>query len=463
MNSNTKILFLDCGMGVAGDMLSAALYDLLNEEDKQTFLNLSANLNLKGVEIIPEKVSKTGISGTQLQVLIHGQEEDAGVRTEEHGHEHEHEHMHEHLHQHEHEHMHEHQHEHEHMHEHQHEHEHHHDHGHSHTHGHEHHSMEEIRGIIKGLQVPDIVKADVLAVYESIASAESRVHGMDVNEIHLHEVGMLDAIADITSVCLLMNLLRPDRIIASPIATGYGSVHCAHGILPVPAPATALLLEGSVCFAGEIEGELCTPTGAALVTYFADSYGTVPLMKISGIGYGMGKKEFTKLNAVRVLFGTGFDTEKDQLKTEHEAEETLKGPQDRVVELSANLDDMTGEEIGFAVEGLMVAGALDVWTAPIQMKKNRPGILLTALCSEEKKEEMISLFFRLTSTIGVRETLHRRYVLERNEKKAKTPYGVIRLKESSGYGVSRTKPEYEDLAAIAKQRGLTIREVRDSI
>ena len=140
MNSNTKILFLDCGMGVAGDMLSAALYDLLNEEDKQTFLNLTANLNLKGVEIIPEKVSKTGISGTQLQVLIHGQEEDAGVRTEEHGHEHEHEHMHEHLHQHEHEHMHEHQHEHEHMHEHQHEHEHHHDHGHSHTHGHEHHS-----------------------------------------------------------------------------------------------------------------------------------------------------------------------------------------------------------------------------------------------------------------------------------------------------------------------------------
>ena len=421
-----KTLYLDCSMGAAGDMLAAALIELLPEPDK--FIDKINALLIPGVVVEKESSVKCGIIGTHIAVRVNGIEEDENMH--EHHHEHEHEHHHEHG-----------EHEHEHHHEHgEHEHEHHHEHGHHH-----HASMHDIEHIVNNLNVSDKVKNDVLAVYELIAEAESHAHGRPVTEIHFHEVGTMDAVADVTMVCMLMEELAPERIVASPVHVGSGQVKCAHGILPVPAPATAYILKDVPIYGGKINGELCTPTGAALLKYFADSFGEMPVMKTQAIGYGMGKKDFEAANCVRAMMGGADD------KT------------DTVLELSCNVDDMTAEEISFATERLFDGGALEVYTIPIGMKKSRPGTLIRVMCKEEIKEKMIELIFKYTTTIGVRETETKRYVLERRIESLDTPYGDVRKKISSGYGVNRCKYEYEDLAHIAREKNISIEEVKKLI
>ena len=484
-----NVLYLDLGMGAAGDMLAASLFDLLSENEREEFLAEMNHAGLPDTVIKAEQVQKSGISGIHYRVQIHGEEE-LSSDMHDHAHEHEHRHMHgydhthehhhgyghehvsehehapeyEHGHDHAHEHSHEYGHGHEHQHghgqehtqelshEHGHTHEHSHEHGHGHTH--EHHSMEEILSRVSALALPERVKQDITAIYRDIAQAESRVHGRPVNEVHLHEVGMLDAIADIASVSLLLYKLAPDRICASPITTGFGAVRCAHGILPVPAPATAILLEGMPTRAGQVEGELCTPTGAALIRHFAGSFGHAPEMVPLRTGYGMGSKEFSRLNCIRATLG--LIDESSRVGCE------AAGATDEIIELACTVDDMTGEEIGFAVEELLRGGALDVWTSAVQMKKNRPGTIITVLCSEELRNAMIRLLFRHTSSIGVRETLHRRYILSRESGKKETAYGSIRTKTVSGYGTARSKAEYEDLASIARSSGLSLRDVREA-
>lgn len=305
--------------------------------------------------------------------------------------------------------------------------------------------MEGIEEIVNRLPIPSMVKLDVLAVYNLIAEAESRVHGVSVQQIHFHEVGTMDAVADITAVCLLMREIRPDQVIVSPVSVGSGTVRCAHGILPVPAPATALLLEGMPIQAGNVQGELCTPTGAALLKYFADDFGSLPVMRVQKTGYGMGKKDFPQANCLRVMLGETSDQT------------------DGIAELKCNIDDMTGEEIGFAMEQLLSGGALDVFTTPIGMKKNRPGVLLSVLCRAGDREKMARLIFRHTTTLGIRESLQNRYTLERRTQTVSTPYGAVRQKISSGYGVQRQKAEYEDIAAIAREQGLSIAQVREML
>lgn len=282
-------------------------------------------------------------------------------------------------------------------------------------------------------------------VYSLIAEAESHVHGVPVTEIHFHEVGTMDALADIAAVCLLMDEISPDEVVTSPIHVGSGYVKCAHGVLPVPAPATAYLLQDIPTYGGAIKGELCTPTGAALLRYFTDRFGERPVMRIRTIGYGMGTKDFPTANCVRAMIG--------------ETEEQT----DIVNELSCNVDDMTAEEIGYAMERLFEGGAFEVYTVPVGMKKSRPGTLLRVMCDPKKKEEMILLMYRYTTTIGVRETVTRRYVLDRKIKTISTPFGDVRMKESTGYGVTRRKLEYEDVAKIAREQGRTIAEVREDI
>ena len=585
-----NVLYLDLGMGAAGDMLAASLFDLLSDNEREEFLAEMNHAGLPDTVIKAEQVQKSGISGIHYRVQIHGEEElSSDMHGHEHGHEHEHEHEHEyeheHMHGHGHEHMHgyghthehhhgygqdhvsehehapehgqdhvsehehalehghdhalehshdheyghdhEHQHghghehtqepshEHGHTHEHSHEHGHTHEHSHEHGHTHEHHDMEEILSRVSALALPVRVKQDITAIYQDIAQAESRVHGRPVNEVHLHEVGMLDAIADIASVSLLLYKLAPDRICASPITTGFGAVRCAHGILPVPAPATAILLEGMPTRAGQVEGELCTPTGAALIRHFAGSFGQAPEMVPLRTGYGMGSKEFSRLNCIRATLGlidessrmnygtaadrnagTGIKEAADKYAqagieeaadkyTRTDAEETANkytrtdaeeaadkytrtdteeaaGGTDEIIELACTVDDMTGEEIGFAVEELLRGGALDVWTSAVQMKKNRPGTIITVLCSEELRNAMLHLLFRHTSSIGVRETLHRRYILARVSGDKETAYGSVRTKTVSGYGTTRSKAEYEDLATIARSSGLSLREAREA-
>lgn len=407
-----RTIYLDCSMGAAGDMLMAALLELLPEKD--TFLQKMQSLGLPGLEISAEPSVKCGITGTHMRVLIHGEEEGHPAHAaEEHAHSHA-------------------------------------DapeaaHAHVHVHPHHHTDLNELTHRISHLNVSEAVRSNILAVYQSIADAESRVHGVPVEQIHFHEVGSLDALADVTGVCLLMELLAPEQVLASPVHVGSGQARCAHGILPVPAPATALLLEGIPIYGGSIRGELCTPTGAALLRRFVTRFGPLPPMRVEKTGYGMGTKDFVAANCVRAMLG----------QTEESA--------GHILELACNLDDMTPEAVGFAMEQLFAAGALDVYTTPIGMKKNRPGVLLTCMCREDDREAMLRTIFRHTSTLGVRVSVCDRYTLSRRQYAVQTPDGEIRVKESSGWGVLRRKAEFEDLAHIARQTGKSIAEVLDTI
>lgn len=286
------------------------------------------------------------------------------------------------------------------------------------------------------------MKKDACAVYRIIADAESEVHGKDVYEIHFHEVGNMDAVADVVGVCMLINELKPDRILASPVHVGSGSVKCAHGTLPVPAPATALILEGVPIYSGSIQGELCTPTGAALLKYFAGDFCAMPPIRVEKIGYGIGTRDFEAANVLRAFLG--------------ETEEKREG----VYELCANIDDMTGEDIAYAAERILKGGALDVYTVPIGMKKGRPGVMLCALCKEENREETARLIFNHTSTIGVREQFFTRRTLERREVEIETNFGTVRGKEAYGYGVKKIKPEHDDLIKLAEEKNIAISEIK---
>lgn len=430
-----RTLYLDLGMGIAGDMFSAALFDLLNEDQKQEYLKTVNSLGLDGVRVSAETVSSSGICGVHMQVLVHGQEE-AGQDLHEKDQEidrHEDHQLTQGTDQHEDcqpepetdrkgERLLEHR-------------------THGSEHSYTHHGIGEIHHIVAGFDISEEVKSHILAIYGEIAKAESAVHGMPVEEIHFHEVGSLDAIVDVTSACLLMDMLAADRVTASPVRVGYGQVRAAHGLLPVPAPATALLLRGLPVYAGQIEGELCTPTGAAIIRHFVRDFGPMPAMRLSEIGYGIGGKKYTSLNAVRAFLG----------ETDREG--------DRICELTCNLDDMTAERLGFAMDRLYAAGAAEVYMVPATMKKSRPGVVLVVLCQEEQRQALVESIFKYTTTLGIRESIQQRYILGRRIETVDTDLGPIRKKLALGYGVNRAKYEYDDLARIARERSCSIEDV----
>ena len=424
-----KTLYLECTMGAAGDMLTAALLELT--EDRQAFIDKMNALGLPGVTVAAEPAVKCGITGTHMKVTVNGAEEESEDVYD--GHHHDHHHDHDHGHEHHHDHDHEHHHDHD------------HDHHHDHEHHHHHASVADIEALIDGLKVSDKVKADAKAVYALIADAESRVHGRPVSEIHFHEVGTMDAAADVIGVCLLMEQLAPEQVIVSPVHTGSGHVHCAHGILPVPAPATTLLLEGIPSYGGQVKGELCTPTGAALLRYFASRFGDRPVMATAAVGYGMGKKDFEQANCLRAFLGES------------------EGQREQITKLECNLDDMTGEEIGFALEQLFKAGARDAWTQAVGMKKSRPGVLLSVVCLPEDADGLAAVMMKYTSTLGIRRQDLSRYTLRRGIETVGTPYGEVRVKRASGMGVERAKPEYDDLAALAEMHGVPLETIRKEI
>lgn len=444
-----KLLYLDCGMGAAGDMLGAALAELLPDDARDAFTSELNAAGIPGVHVSLDPSVKCGITGTHLTVTVNGTEEKEG------GHSHSHEHSH-------HDHPHDHSHHHDHPHE--------HSHSHEHQHSHSHRSLHDIHHIIDDLKLPEAVRTDILAVYRLIAEAESKAHDKPVSEIHFHEVGTMDAIADIASVCLLLHKLAPDQIIASPIHVGSGQVKCAHGILPVPAPATAYILKNIPIYSGSIQGELCTPTGAALLKHFVTRFDQMPLMTPASTGYGMGTKDFPAANCVRAILGESF--------AENQAE--------TICELSCNVDDMTGEDIAFAIETFLQNGALDAFTVPCTMKKGRPGVLVTVLCKDPDQKQMTRLILQHTTTLGVRSAIKKRWVLSRTESETVIPDDVlanvtapdmparskahelkttgndctIRSKTSTGFGITRNKYEHDDLEKIARTYGLTLAQVR---
>lgn len=384
-----KTLYIECNMGAAGDMLMSALLELHpNQED---FIKRLNALNIPNVNIEKTTDKKCGITGTHICVTVGGAEENEDMH-------------------------------------------HHHHHHHSH--------LSDIKHIIGHLNLSEKVHNDVISVYNLIAEAESKAHNCEIENIHFHEVGTMDAVADIVGVCMLIDELGVDKIIASPINVGKGQVKCAHGILPVPAPATVHILRDVPIYSNNINGELCTPTGAALLKHFVNRFEEMPVMKINKIGYGLGTKDFETANCVRAFIG----------ETENKS--------DRVVELSCNIDDMSGERLGFAMKRLFDEGALDVFTTPINMKKSRPAVLLTCICSKDKKQEMVQLIFKHTTTIGIRENILNRYTLDRREKTVHTEYGDLRIKESTGYGVVRKKAEYDDLEKIAIENNIDISDIK---
>lgn len=402
-----KILYFECNMGTAGDMLMASLYELLR--DKEGFLQTMNSLGLPGVRVEAVQAATCGVAGTRIHVTVHGGEE---------GHHHDH----------------------------------HHGHDETQKHHHHHHATPgHIAELIDGLPLPAWVRQHARAVYDAIATAEAKAHGCDVGDVHFHEVGALDAAADVVGVCYAIYLLDPDKIVASPVHVGSGQVSCAHGLMPVPAPATAALLEGVPCYGGAIQGELCTPTGAALLKHFAVSFGPMPILAVEKTGYGLGSKAFEAANCVRAFLG------------EFMGQTPRPKPDDEIVELCCNLDDMTAEAAAFAAERLLSAGALDVSFIPTWMKKGRPGLLLTALCAVDREGEMAELILAETTTNGVRVRRCDKYVLTPSVRTVDTVYGPMRIKCAEGHGVSRAKPEYDDVARVARERGLPFRTVWDAV
>lgn len=398
-----RILYLDCGMGAAGDMLAGALVSLLSKEEQESFIKMINNIGVDGVKVSISDDAKCGIVGKHFKVEIDG--------VEEHSHD-------------------------------VHEHEHHHEHGHHHEH--HHHGKgpfpKELEAVAEKLNCPN----DIQKVYELLAEAEAKVHGKDVSEIHFHEVGMKDALIDIASVVYLMNKLKVDKVVVSPVNVGFGKVKCAHGILPVPAPATAELVKGIPTYAGRFEGELLTPTGAALLKYYADEFSYQPLMNVIKCGYGTGNKNFESANVVKAVLGEVTD----ELISEN------------IIELNCNVDDMSAEDMAYATKALIENGAKDAFVTPVIMKKGRSGMLLTVLCSAVDKERFVSLIFKHTSTIGIRVKETERIILNRHEETVHTKLGDVRVKYSEGYGVKREKPEFEDLRKLAEENNISVAEAR---
>ena len=415
-----KTLYIECNMGAAGDMLMAALLEL--HENPDDFLERLNKIGLPGVEVRAGAAEKCGLVGTQVSVKIHGQEEE----TEDlgHGHSHRHDHHGHHEHSHDHDHAD------------------HHEHSHDDHHHHDHSSLHAIEHLLENLQISQKVRDHALAVYNLIAQAESESHGLPLSQVHFHEVGSLDAVADIVGVSMLIEELAPEKILASPVHVGSGQVKCSHGILPVPAPATARILKDVPIYGGGVSGELCTPTGAALLKHFVEDFIPMPLMKVEKTAYGMGKKDFASANCVRLFWG----------QTESNNQE--------VVELVCNIDDMTAEDLAFAQEELFREGALDVYLTSISMKKNRLAYKLSCMCNKDEKDKFVSLIFKHTTTLGMREIISKRHVLSRSQEERESKLGKVTYKVSQGYGQSTEKAEYEDLARLARENKLSLAQVR---
>ena len=384
-----RILYLECNAGASGDMMLGALTALLDDPNELKPMLESAGI--PGIRVEIEKGETFSISGTRVRILVDGEEE-----------------------------------------------------GHGHHH-HHHRSLSNVTDIIKGLDVSDWVKDNAVAVYLLIADAEAEAHGEPVDLVHFHEVGALDAIADIVGVCMLMEKLSVGKIFASPVRTGFGQVQCAHGMLPIPAPATASLLKGIPTYAGKEEGEFCTPTGAALLKHFTSEFTNMPHISYEKVGYGLGSKKFDIPNMLRAFLGDS------------------DGLLPAIDEITCDIDDMVPEDLGGIVDNLVAEGALDAVLKNCIMKKGRPGFELSCICRKEDTERLSVYILAHTSTRGVRVSGAERYEMLYRFEERDTKYGRIRVKVSEGFGIRKQKPEYEDLKKAAETYGVSINEVRRAV
>ena len=399
-----KVLYFDCFAGAAGDMIVGALLDagLPFEELKRAL----GSLAVEGWDVSVVRVVKTGITATKFRVHEHAHVHDGG-------------------------------------------------HGHDHQHDHGHHSLDQIYAAINRSSLSDAGKARAIAMFGRLGEAESAIHGIPIDKIHLHEVGAIDSIIDIVGAVFAIEWFKADRIVVSPINVGSGMVRTEHGVFPVPAPATVTLVKNAPVYSTGIQSELLTPTGALILTEFASAYGPVPPMTIEKVGYGAGDRDLKETpNVVRVLVG-----ESEDVRSAGAA--APAGPSMKVVVLECEIDDMNPQIFGVLMEKLYAAGALEVFYSAVQMKKNRPGTLMTIVAKPEQREAMTEIVFRESTTIGIRYQELLRECLDREMVTVTTTLGPVRFKVARRDGrVLNAQPEFEDLAKLSNERGIPIKDVQ---
>ena len=404
-----KTLYFDCSSGISGNMTLAALTEIIGDENY--LVEELKKLHIDGYTIDISKKVKNGITGTHVDVIL--------------AHQHEHSHVHE---------------EHEHHHEHE---EHNHEHSYEHHHHHEHRNLHDVCEIIDNSDIDEESKDLAKRIFMRVAKAESKVHNKPLDEVHFHEVGAIDSIVDIVGTAILINKIHPDKIISSVVNDGHGFIECAHGTMAVPVPATSEIFANSdVKFRQiDIDTELVTPTGAAIIAELSSEFTTLPAMKIQKIGWGAGTKDLKIPNILKVYYGEM--QEKNQ----------------KIVVMETNIDDCSGEILGYTEELLFENGALDVFYTPIFMKKNRPAYRLTVVCKEPDMQTLQNIIFRETTTIGIRYRFEYRTELEREQILIDTKYGTLKAKKVVNNGETYIYPEYESVKELAKKNDIPLKEV----
>lgn len=422
-----KVLYFDCFSGISGDMTLGALIDL--GIDKELFKSELDKLNLAGYEIRIEKAMKNGIKGTDVNVVL--KQEYEVCHNEKVHHEHEnHDHHHGHGH-----------------------------HGHSHhenshahgSHSHNHHShnarnLKDIENLIDTSDLKQNIKDFSKRVFREIAVAEAKVHDKSIDEVHFHEVGAVDSIVDIVGVAICLEMLGVDRVFSSPLHDGKGFIECQHGTIPVPVPAVMEMLKGSgiPLISEDINTELVTPTGMGIIKCLSLGFGNMPAILIDRIGYGMGKRETGRFNALRVVMGSLY-----------EQEDTME----EIAVLETNIDDMSPEILSFTMESLFEAGALDVFHTPVYMKKNRPAVLLTVICNKPDEEKLADIILKETTSLGIRRSVRKRFRMDRQVIKVATEYGEVGIKLATRGELKKAAPEYEDCRRIARSSGVALHKI----
>ena len=434
-----RIAYLDCFSGMSGDMFLGALVDagvpvrLL--EETVAALNVGARLEISRVE-------RSGISATKVDVYVGGEKElPREVYWEQKGHSHAHDHPHTHGHDHEHVHLREHNYS---------ESKEHSPAAASTSHQHEHgRGLKEIREVIRSSKIAESAKQTAIAIFETLGAAEAKIHNTDIEKIHFHEVGAVDAMVDIVCAAVGSEALAVDEFICSSLNVGGGTVKCAHGTFPVPAPATVELLKGAPVYSSGIQLELVTPTGAAIVKTLCKRFSSFPEMKIDKTGYGAGSRDLPgHANVVRLTIG------------ETQSEFAAKTSEQTITVLEANIDDLNPQVFGYVMDRLLEEGALDAFGIPVQMKKNRPGMLLTVLCRPQDAGKLTNLILSETTTLGVRRREERREVLARKLVTVSTRWGDVRLKVASMNGtITNYAPEYDDCRRIAVEHHVPLKNV----
>lgn len=416
-----RILYLECNSGISGDMTVGALLDL--GASREVLEEALKSLGVGGYHLHFGRKKKCGIDAFDFDVHL---EEDGDEHVHDHGHCHDHEQ----------------------------------DHSHTHSHPHVHRGLSDILAIIRRMDGEQEVKDLAAKIFYIVAEAESKAHGIPVEEVHFHEVGAIDSIVDIIGTAVCVRNLNVDKIIVSPLAEGHGYVRCQHGVMPVPVPATANIAAAwnlEMKFTDN-EGEMVTPTGAAIAAALHCGESLPQYYRIEKIGIGAGNKDFKNANILRAMMITAKEPDIEAAERSEK-----QAAADTMVKLEANLDDCTGEALGFAMEELLAAGAADVWYTPIFMKKNRPAYLLSALCPEPMRERLEEIIFTHTTTIGIRRTLMERTILKRNCTEIETSLGKAKVKLCQRGQSQVAYPEYESVKEIAGIRNLPFPEVYHQI